>query len=282
MDTDYVLIAVDSQSRFAIRFACLSHAVKDSLAIHLPGPALAAPYAEFLVASAICGSRLDDQEATLFKLQLGEGRLNINCEVTPRGAMRSAIFPQENKSPDSLELSGLLKVVRLKSGDDVYESVVAISGNSIQDVFRHYLKDSVQTACLFFAQSDPQHVEKSYALWIEKLPDTTSADWDVFRKNYEDGARFTAAIAASDDPDEIIRSLFEEPIRILAVTKPKLVCSCSKERVCDAIKLLPAEDLAELFMEGKGVSTTCDYCGREWQISDDEVKDLLGAGGTPQ
>lgn len=280
MDTDYLLIAVDSAAKYAVRFLSLAHAAKESLLLQTPGIRLEKPYLELLLAGTILGSRLDDQEATLFKLNFSAIGLSLNCEITPTGALRSAIFPHESRDPSEIDWNGFLKVVRLKKGDETYESVVEMRDEGVMGAFREYLSHSVQTPCVFFVNADARRPDKNYALWIEKLPDTSLGEWHAFQTGYADGSRFFGAIAASDDPDAIMRALFDEPIRILAVTKPKLTCSCNKERILDALKVLPMEDLTEIFMDGQGVSTRCDYCRTVFEVTDGEIKALLNINPT--
>jgi molecular chaperone Hsp33 len=280
MENDYLLIAVDSEKKYAIRFLSLNHAITESLALKKPSSHLAKIYVEFLLASTILGSRLDEQEAILFKLNFSKAELTINCEVNPRGAMRSAIFPADHQGNDISDNMGFLKVVRLNKGNEVYESIVEMNKENVNDLIRKYLEQSVQSNSLFFINADLDNPAKNYALWIEKLPDTSIEDWERFKKPYERQGFFQESFVDSDDPDVIVSRLFADPISILAVTKPKLTCACSKERILDALKLLPNEDLVDIFMEGKGVTTQCDYCQRVWEIQDEDVRHLMNVNPT--
>lgn len=280
MDRDYLIIAVDSEKKYAIRLLSLSHVIRESLALHAPGPNLKGVYAEFLLASTILGSRLDEQESILFKLKMADGNLSVNCEVSPRGFMRSAIFPHENRDPEALELSGFLKVVRLNSGNEVYESIVEMQGETIEELVRKYLATSVQTHSLFFVNADTENLSNNYALWIEKLPGTSVKEWEAFQGKYLRAGFFSASFSHTDDPDVIVSRLFEDPITILAVTSPKLTCLCSKEKVVGALKLLSPEDLADIFMQGQGVATQCDYCRKVWQVTDEDVKKIMNVKPT--
>lgn len=280
MDCDYLLIAVDSQKKYAIRFLSLSHVIRESLKLHEPGPLLAQVYAEFLLASTVLGSRLDEQESILFKIKMAKGGLSINCEVSPRGSMRSAIFPRENRAPESLDLSGFLKIARLNSGNEVYESIVEMHGEGVQELIRKYLAASVQTCSLFFVNADITNLSDNYVLWIEKLPGTSVKEWESFQAKYSQADFFKKSFLGTADPDVIVGRLFDEPITILTVTSPKLTCLCSKEKVVDALKLLSAEDLADIFMQGQGVSTECDYCRKVWQVTDEDVKKIMNIKST--
>lgn len=281
MDQDYLLIGVDLDSKVAIRFLSLSHSVEESLKIHthIQGR-LREIYARFLLSSVLVGSRMDDQESMLFKLDIKKDNFQINCEVSPKGAWRSAIFPTENLSEFSGKLSGQMQVARLKKNSQVYQSITPVATDSVVDVFQDYLEKSDQSQSLFFVHSDDVDFKKNYGLWIERLPGTALEDWQEFVNRFQDASLFEDSIANTNDPDQIIQNLFPSKMRILTVTKPQLSCTCSEEKIIDALQVLPNEDLVEIFMEGEGVETRCDYCGKVWQIPDSEIKKLVTVNKT--
>lgn len=280
MEQDYILIAVDQHKKFAIRFLSLQHTAKASLNLHQPDPSFAEHYLDFLLSSSILGSRQDDQESILFKMQIDDIPLTINCEVNSHGHMRSAFIPAKNKKEELTNLKGVLKIARLNKGDEVYESLVTLNGN-VQDSFRKYLHESVQTESVFYLNSDTNNLNKNYALWIEKLPNTSLTEWTSFIKDFNDEF-FQNSFSDTDDPDVIVNKLFSEPILILAVTKPRLTCSCSKDRILQALELLSHEDLTEIFMQGQGVETQCEYCEKTWQITDEELTKIMKMKNTLQ
>lgn len=268
MEQDYILIAVDRRTRVSIRFAALNLLVTRSVRMKQPTPSIQTIYAPFLVNSVLLGSRYDQQITTLFKLQLGTGELTINCEVSPRGSVRSAIFSTTPSPPPDLPAGGSLHTVRLHDDQQQSTSVISLPSHDITAGFRDYLERSVPAPALLLTQAH-------YGLWIEKLPDTTEAQWQEWITPFRDGQRFTTAVTQSDDPDLMMQTLFAQDFRILAVTHPELTCSCSKEKILDALRSLPEDDMVALFMESNGLTSQCEYCQTEWKVSDAELRALL-------
>ena len=274
MKDDYILIAVDPQSRYAIRFISLENGLQSSLELHRIEAPLMAAYAEFVMGSVLLGSRADEQITSLFKLSLKHQDLTINCEVSPVGLFRSAVFPFKNKDQFTGDLTGELKVVQQLRDRQSYQSLTE-STHTVSEMFRNYLDRSMQSDSIFFLNFDESKPSKSYGLWLEKLPNTEMSDFKKFIKRFDNTEFFKSSFESNDDPDRIINHLFPEGIKILAVTKPKLQCSCSKQRIIDGLATLPTEDLVELFMDGQGIETQCDYCHTVWSISDQDVQELI-------
>ncbi|OVE81099.1 hypothetical protein BVY03_04680 [bacterium K02(2017)] len=272
MIKDYLLIGTDLDLKFAIRFLCLNEAIKTTIQSHQIGNNLNTLICEFILGSVILGSRADQQETTLFKLKFNNNPIMLNCEVSPRGEFRCAIFPWDKKDEYQNPPEGELRITRLNRDNQVYESILQIQKKGIINTFEHNLANSEQSDSILLINTDDN--QKHYSLWINKLPDTSIEDWESFTKNFTPKF-FTECLQKSADPDVITKSLFKNGIKILAVTKPKLFCNCNKERVITGLKALPNEELVELFMEAKGIETQCEYCRKVWKVSDNEIKALI-------
>ncbi|MBX7148796.1 Hsp33 family molecular chaperone HslO [bacterium] len=272
MKEDYLLIAVDAQKRVAFRFLCLNHAVQNLIQTKKIPDTFKKSFGEFVLASVVLGSRSDNQETKLFKAEMDDKHFFINAEISPLGPFRVALFPRESVFNINLQQPGLLRLVTLNKKDDVYQTVEPFKAFEPLSIFRNFLTHSVQTEfCLQLYSEDNAH----YALWVEKLPDTTTDEWNIIKNRFETPGLFLQSFKNSDDPDGIMNTLLDPGFKILAVTKPVLACSCSREAFIKALKVLPQTDLVELFMDGKGVSSICDYCGKEWTVTDKDLQDVL-------
>ncbi len=52
-------------------------------------------------------------------------------------------------------------------------------------------------------------------------------------------------------------------------------CSCSKQRVLEAMTLWGIKDIEEMINEACGENATCQMCGRSYEITLDELKLIL-------
>lgn len=274
-DNDYLIIGVDPQKQIAIRFLSLTKTTLAEINKHNITESWQPLFADLLLGSVILSSRQDDQQTILFKLKLDHSPIQINVEVNSRGHLRTAFIRNQNQSTDVVpdKINGILKVVVLNQNNQTYESVIPLVQNSLRYSFEHYLKQSVQTDSIFCLHRSLQ--QQDNALWIERLPQTKEEFWKTLTQNITQN-RFEEILNQNTDPDIILKELLGFELTILAVTHPQAVCSCTRERLLKALHTLSREELMDMFMDGKGIESTCDYCKTVWKIEDAEIKDLLG------
>lgn len=279
MEIDYCLVAIDSEQRFVLRLLNLEHHLQENKTLSHLSQKLKKVYIEYILGSVILGNRYDDQEVTLFKLIL-DSHLRLNCEVSPKGAFRTSLFPQEIRKNFDGDLSGQLHVARMKSNKEVYQSMIELDAIEVSEIFQNYIKQSNQTDAFFWIYSDEENLSKNYAMWIERLPQTSDQDWSLISNIHQSKDTFFNAVTCSNDPDQIMNKILPFPFKILTVQKPFFHCGCTLEKVIDAIRLLSHEELVDIFMEGDGISTRCDYCEKIWQVEDKDIKDLIQISST--
>ena len=274
---DYNLVCIDPQKRFSMRFLSLKNAVTQTLALKKPSASLGLFLAECILGSVLLGSRKSEQETTLFKYVLKDPKIRVNCEVTPVGGLRCAVYPAESRQvvlPESLD--GTFNVAILNQDKELYESVIEFSQATAVEMFAEYTSLSQQTDCIMLLNGDVNDLTKNYGLLIEKLPGTSDQDWDDFQDRFADGEKFMESFKDTDDPDKMLNALFQNEYKVLHVMFPALTCSCSRERFTKAIELLSKEDLMELFVANQGIVSQCEYCQKVWEASDKDIKRLLG------
>lgn len=263
---DYLLIAVDAQAKVAIRFARLDCLVSESLALHdLSDADTRAHFSRFISGSVLLGSRQDEQLTLLFKMTFAGSEIRFNCETTSRGAARAAVFPRGATHALKNPGAALLRVVTLNRRGETYESHV--QSHDHQKIFSEYLATSQQSLSRICLPGVSAHGDKNkhYSLWVESLPGTTVNEWQERTRGLTD--ELWAAIEKIEDPDIIMNRLFPGGFRILAVTKPKLTCSCNAEKAADLLTLLTEQERDELKDAGGRTVITCEYCQKEWVIA---------------
>ncbi len=144
-----------------------------------------------------------------------------------------------------------------------YQSMVALSGDSLDDAFEDYFRHSEQLPTRLLLASDGEHAA---GLLLQKLPGD---------EGDEDGWIRTGALFDTLDREELLALPGSELLhRLFHEEQPELVgdktlrfgCSCSRERVASMLQSL-GEDEARAAAEATGqVDVRCEFCGQEYHF----------------
>jgi molecular chaperone Hsp33 len=78
--------------------------------------------------------------------------------------------------------------------------------------------------------------------------------------------------------DLLVRLFHEETPRVFETQALKFGCSCSADRVRDALSIYPADDIAEMVTEDGNVTADCQFCGAHYEFAPESLG--LQASGT--
>ncbi|WP_313402088.1 Hsp33 family molecular chaperone HslO [Stenotrophomonas sp.] len=144
-----------------------------------------------------------------------------------------------------------------------YQSMVALSGDSLDDAFEDYFRHSEQLPTRLLLASDGEHAA---GLLLQKLPGD---------EGDEDGWIRTGALFDTLGREELLALPGSELLhRLFHEEQPELVgdktlrfgCSCSRERVASMLQSL-GEDEARAAAEATGqVDVRCEFCGQEYHF----------------
>jgi len=232
----------------------------------------------------------------IFTLQTkGDGPIGLLvADVTSSGAIRGyAQFDAEalekvsgagNSVPRLLGAGYLAFTVDQGEHTERYQGIVELEGANLAECAHHYFRQSEQIEAGIRVAAK-RHVEgwRAGAVMIQRLPDEggTAEESEQNSDASDDGWRRalvllgTCSDAELTDPalgsDALLFRLFhEEGVRVYPAQPLEAKCRCSRERIEDVLRSLPAEDLEHLAVEGT-VEVTCEFCSTHYSFSEAEV-----------
>lgn len=182
---------------------------------------------------------------------------------------------------------------------DRYQGIVELTGGSLADCVHHYFQQSeqLQAALLVASQAAPDGSGwYAGALMLQRLPsegghesggESDMGDPGAVGEEAEDGWRRALALMASCSvaeltdptlaPEALLYRLFhEDGIRVYRPVPLAARCRCSRERVERMLRALPSDELESMAEEGQA-SVACEFCGRAYAFSKDELTRLAVA-----
>ena len=136
---------------------------------------------------------------------------------------------------------------------------------SVARLLEDYLSNSQQTETRVWLRQDGDVME---AMLLERLPDSTD----------DATPAWNAVVAQADDTfsehfmpfpyDEWLQFTFaQHSVRVSPAHAVKFACSCSMERVLNALKLVGEAELQPLIEEQGRIATQCEFCGKAYEVS---------------
>lgn len=173
---------------------------------------------------------------------------------------------------------GYLEVKKdIGMGKEDFSGRVALQSGEIGEDFAYYFALSEQTpsaVSVGVLVDTDNTIIASGGLLLQMMPDATEDDIRKSEEALRKLDNMSNLIRDNVALEDILHSMFDD-IKILETTDVAFVCNCSKEKIINAISLMDASEIQNMIDEDHGAQATCQYCKKEYQISEAELQDIL-------
>lgn len=258
--------------------------------VHNTSPVATAALGRLLTGASIMGSMLKKENATLTLKINGGGPLgSVVAIADSHGNCRGYVEHPEVDLPlkpnGKLDVGravgndGLLGVLRdFGEGQPYMGQVEIISGEIAEDITHYYAtSEQIPTVCALGVLVGKEDKELILAggLLIQVLPGASEADIDQLEKNISTLEPVTTMLAKGMTIEEMCKTALQGfELEILDEYQMCYVCTCSKERVRNALITLRPEELRTLADETGKMEAKCQYCNRAYQFTAEELEAL--------
>ncbi len=289
----------DSLSRFVFEHGAVRGAVvsldatrADILACH-PYPApLARVLSELLAAAALLASSLKFKGSLVVQLQ-GDGPLRllvVECDASLALRATAQWTPALEALPEDSALAALAGgagrgrlaiTLDPKDGGPIYQGIVALEATSIATLIEHYLGTSEQIPSRIALAHDGTHVR---GLLLQRLPGSKDADDALWQRAVAriDAMRPEALLVAPDAAALLTTQFGDDDIRLFRAHGTRFACSCSRERVENALRLVGRDEVEDILAEQGEVQVTCEFCNRAYAFPPEAARALFVAMDTAE
>lgn len=248
------------------------------------------PIATAALGRALAGASLlsaDLKFGRVFIQIIGNGPLReILAEADYQGNLRGMVRnphvylePENKKLPvgKAVGSQGFINVIRDFGLKEIYQSSSELISGEIAEDLAYYLTTSEQipSACALGVLVDTDgSVLQAGGFLIQKLPATSDEEIGYLEEKLKTIKPLTTLFQEGKKIEEILEEILGE-IEILEKRPLQFRCSCGVERVEDALIALGEEELQSLLSEGKPAEVTCNFCGQNYMIHPDRIRELL-------
>ena len=175
--------------------------------------------------------------------------------------------------------NGTLSVVKDLGLKEPYVGVTPlVSGEIAEDIASYYAtSEQIPTVCSLGVLVNPDlSVKSAGGFLIQLLPFADEKCIDIIEKNLKNIRPIYAMLADGISPEEIADMLMDglnpEP---LDSANPVYKCDCSRERTEKVLISLGKQELQSIIDDGKDISISCHFCGKEYNFTTEEVGKLI-------
>jgi molecular chaperone Hsp33 len=242
--------------------------------------AVSAMLGEMMAAAALLSANLKFDGTIIMQIH-GDGPvalLVVECDA----ALRLRATAKISKDVKISEHAGLQQLVNAngegrfaitldpadkKPGQQAYQGIVALEGESVATVIENYMMRSEQLDTRLWLAADDKVAR---GLLLQKLPDdggkiAATADGDIWNRTVTLASTLNQQELLSTDIMTLLQRLYwEETVRVFDPRHPIFHCGCSREKVGNMLKLLGREEIDSALADLGKLDINCDFCGQDY------------------
>ena len=180
----------------------------------------------------------------------------------------------EGKSERGLLGDGRLSVTLedVKSGQ-MYQSLVPLEGETLEQIFEHYLSQSEQTSAFLRLYADDDAL---CGLLLEKLPGADGRDPDGWNRVTHLASTLTLDETRDAQPYDLLTRVFpEELLRVFRLYAVEYHCPYDEEKVKQMLRGLGRKEVESILAEQGEVVIRNEMCNHEYRFGPDEIARLF-------
>lgn len=268
--------------------ACVStRLVGQACERHGTYPTACAALGRALTGGALMGALLKTGQRVALKFE-GNGPLGkMIVEADSNGAVRGYVRapdvhlpPKEGKLDvaGALGKAGLLTVVKDIGLKEPYSGVVQLQTSEIAEDLAYYFAESEQipSAVGLGVFVDPEGVTAAGGFLVQSFPPYDEGTVEKLISRIEEMPSITEALKSGDSPEDLLASIFSGvPFDTLEKRAIAFRCSCSRERVEEALAALGRDQIASLVEEQGGAEVQCEFCRERYVFAEDDLERLI-------
>ena len=266
--------------------------VAEAERLHHPSAVVTAGLGRLLTAASMMGIMLKGQEDSVTLKINGGGPAGTLLAVSDsrgnvRGYAAQPVVEIPLRTDGKLDVGGavgtdgMLYVIRDTGGAEPYVGCTPIvSGEIAEDVTSYYaVSEQTPTVCALGVLVNPDlTVQAAGGLLLQLLPYCPESVIDRVEQNIAALPPMTAMLAQGLTPEEICaKALDGMPFDVLDTYEPCYRCTCSREKVENALRTMGPKELRSLPDKDGKVEVTCSFCDAVYRFDEAELERLARA-----
>ena len=291
MEKDKIIRCITSDGAIMASALDSTNIVYTARKLHRTSPVATAALGRLITAVSIMGAQLKQKKASITLRVNGGGPLGAviavadskgNCRgYVENPACETQYYPNGKINvAQAVGKNGVLNVMRdYGQGDPYIGYTPLVSGEIAEDITQYYAaSEQIPTVCALGVLLDKEdgNVLLAGGLLIQLLP---AADDDVITRLEQNIAALdpmTTMLAKGMDALAICKTaLAGFEVEVLDEMPVDYVCTCSREKVVNSIRLLSDDEIRSLADEKGYAKANCHFCNKNYRFTKAQLEEII-------
>lgn len=286
---DYIVRATAADRQIRAFAATTRETVETARRYHNTSPVATAALGRLLTAGSMMGAMMKGEKDILTLQIKGNGPLGsvtvtADSRANVKGYVQNPGVLLHANAKGKLDVggaigAGILNVIKDMGLKEPYVGQCELRTGEIGDDLTYYFAVSEQVPSsvgLGVLMEKDNTVRQAGGFIIQLMPFTSEEVIDRLEKKLAEMTSVTAMLDQGMTPEQILEELLGEfGVEITDRLETGYHCDCSRERIERALISIGRKDLQEMIGEGKPIEVECHFCDKKYQVTVEELKELL-------
>ncbi|MCR4589889.1 MAG: Hsp33 family molecular chaperone HslO [Lachnospiraceae bacterium] len=288
---DYMVRAISANKEVRAFAVSARDTVEEMRSRHNTSPVVTAALGRLLLGGAMMGSMLQDDDLLTLSIRCNGPVEGLTVTADSDGhvkgfALEPEVINPVRKTDNKLDVrgivgQGLLKVIKDQGLKAPYVGEIQLVNGEIAEDLTFYFAQSEQTPSavgLGILMNKENTVREAGGFIVQLLPGASEESISALERNVAKISSVTDLLVDGNTPEDIIGILLQglDP-EILSQTPVSFRCNCGTEKIEKVLISLGKEELESLIAENKETEVKCQFCGKAYKFSVDELKLILAS-----
>ncbi len=257
--------------------------------IHNTSPVATAALGRLLSAGAMMGAMMKGEQDLLTLQIKGDGPLggitvSADSGARVKGYVNEPAVLIPANAQGKLDVAGavgkgMLRVIKDLGLKEPYVGQTELQTGEIAEDLTYYFAASEQipsSVGLGVLLNRDNTVRQAGGFIVQIMPFTEDHMIDILEKKLSEVSSVTALLDQGLTPEDLLHGLLGDlGLEITDRLPASYCCSCTKDRVRQALVSVGERDLCDMIRDNRPVEVTCQFCGRAYTFAMEDLKQML-------
>lgn len=273
--------SADSLQRFSFdntnirgELAHVNASYREVLKRHQYPTRIATAVGELMAATALLSANLKFTGRLTLQIRLPGNISLLQAETSDKGQLRAIARYEEGTEESELSFDDGQMIITVEPEvGQRYQGITLIKGGNVAGALEDYFEQSEQLGSRFWLACDGQNAA---GFMLQQMPSEQGDDPDAWDR--------LSHLASTIKDEELInlnnevllhRLYHEEEVRTYPASELSFFCTCSKDRIGNALHQLGKDELMQIIEEQGKISINCDFCKQAYSFDNEQVNELF-------